>query len=124
MRRYVLPAGLAAAVTWVLLLVYLIHGRPPEGAADPEHLASAYRSAVARSDEQAVERLLADPPATAARTLVRRDSCGGLVDVRAVTEGELRFLVLAGAGGRECGRVAIAEHRGRWFVDPWAAPVH
>jgi hypothetical protein len=116
--------GIAVAAAWVLLLVYLIHGRPPDGAADPERLASAYRAAVAGKDEVGLERLLANPPGTAARALIEHDTCGALVSVRPMTESDRHFLELHADAGRSCGRLPIAELRGRWYVDPWADPIH
>lgn len=122
-RRFALPMGLAVAAAWVLLLIHLIHSRPAPGAADPQRLATAYQTAVTGKDEAAVERLLAQPPGGAARTLIERGGCGALTSVRPVAEADGRFLELAGAGGRRCGRLPIAEHEGRWYIDPWAAPL-
>ena len=49
--------------------------------------------------------------------------CGQLTSVRAIIDSGSAYLELRGPDGESCGRLPIAEHSGRWYIDPWSNPL-
>jgi hypothetical protein len=108
----------AFLLAWTATLIVLIAHQPPVGADSPDGLAKAFSAAVAGNDRPAVERLInEDVEPQVIDQLIQQSKCGNVIRA---TSTHLDILT---AGDTRCGQLPIAEHRGRWFIDPWADPL-
>ena len=114
LRRYGFRIAVVVGVLWVGGASWAISRAPAPGAADPVGLATAYQRGLAVGD---IEYLLYDPPRGTGDRLVAAlaTACGTGARVRASGA----VLALSTVDGRDCGRLPIAQHDGRWYVDPW-----
>ncbi|WP_020520516.1 hypothetical protein [Catelliglobosispora koreensis] len=109
----------ALILMWTVYLTVLISSQPPRGADDPGALAVRFEEAVSARDNAEIKRLVfeADMETQSVDRLVSDARCG---DRMRASDGHI---AVYRADGSLCGRLAIAEHNGRWFIDPWADPL-
>ncbi len=102
----------AAMVLWIAAVTFLIARDPGPGESDPEALAAAFTRAMSTNDVDGVTRLVAgSPEREAIEKLLREVSCGD-------EAGAVGSQLVIVRRGTECGRLPIADHDGRWFIEP------
>jgi hypothetical protein len=108
--------ALLGVIGWFVFIAVLIHGEPAPGAASPDELARDYESALNDHDADRVALLLGAPISgdadAVAKFLVGREHVGRW-HVSVVANG-----LAVSDDGQARAVLAVAEHDGRWQVNP------
>jgi len=117
-----------ALAGWLVMTAVLIYRTPDDGERTTAELATKFEAALRANSVDQAKRLIAAPPDDdeAVSSLLAAARCDGpSTRVHGVDrDPRSGYLALTDRAGGSCGRIPVARHEQRSFIDPWAEPVH